>query len=99
METTTNTEPLTTCTTCCRPVGAPFRRHDARGKVVEGCVDESHTGRLCGTSREWHTSDAARAIRRKTAERLSALIGEPMRGYGLPGKLKLVGENRPVRAR
>jgi len=84
------------CSTCGRSAGAPYRRMVA-GKIVEGCVDEFHTGHLHGSSLEWHTSRDGRTIRRRTAEDLSAQVGHPMRGYGLPGKLKLVGENKPVR--
>jgi len=84
------------CSTCGRSPGSPYRRVVA-GKIVEGCVDEFHTGHLHGASLEWHTSRDARAIRRRTAEDLTTMLGEPMRGHGLPGKLKLVGENKPVR--
>lgn len=56
----------TTCTTCNRPVTSPTRRFDDRGRVVQGCVDDSHTGHLMvpSESARWHDRPAARAIRR-----------------------------------
>jgi hypothetical protein len=53
------------CPTCTRPAGAPYRRHDARGIVVEGCVDAHHTAWLVrpSESARWHDREAARGIR------------------------------------
>lgn len=60
-----------TCTTCNCPVTSPWRNFDARGHVVNGCVDSSHTGQLVtpSASADWHNRPDARKIRRAAAFR------------------------------
>lgn len=55
----------TSCPTCCRPAGAPFRVFDDRGRVVSGCVDHFHGGHLVtpSASAGWHGRPEARKIR------------------------------------
>ena len=55
----------TTCPTCTRPSGSPFRVHDSHGKVVNGCVDAFHDDRLVKPSASafWHARPEARKIR------------------------------------
>ena len=63
------------CNTCTRPIDNPYRRFDASGHIVEGCIDDSHTpvaGLLSKSSYEWHFSESAIKIRKATAERLSS---------------------------
>jgi hypothetical protein len=57
-----------TCGTCCRPVGAPYRR-SAAGVVIEGCVDAFH-----GEIDVWSGRPEARAIRARELERLRSLL-------------------------
>ncbi len=66
-------EVRTTCPTCVRPVGAPYRR-SVNGKVVEGCIDECHTGHLYGTSLEWHNRPVAKKLRAETKKRLREIL-------------------------
>jgi len=60
-------ELTTRCHTCNNPASAPYRAYDNRGKVVEGCVDKFHTGRLVTPSESsfWHTRKAAFKIRKE----------------------------------
>lgn len=69
-----------TCVTCGRPVESPYRRHDARGKTIEGCIDESHTGHLYGSSLEWHNRPVAKKFRVDTRNRLREMLRELRRG-------------------
>jgi len=65
-----------TCGTCTRPVGQPFRSHDAIGKIVHGCVDKSHTESLRGvisSSSSWHFRPEAKRIRAAEVRRMRAL--------------------------
>lgn len=57
------------CNTCTRPLASPFRR-SVGGKIVEGCVDDSHTGHIYGESLRWHMRPAAKEIRKASKERL-----------------------------
>jgi len=59
-----------TCNTCTRGAASPFRVYDERGRVVEGCVDDFHTGHLVtpSESARWHNRSEAKAIRRSTAK-------------------------------
>jgi hypothetical protein len=43
------------CPICCRPLDAPWRRYDATGRVIEGCVARAHDGRLItpSSSADW----------------------------------------------
>lgn len=38
------------CPVCGQRAEAPYRRHDERGNVTEGCADACHTGRLVTAS-------------------------------------------------
>ncbi len=59
--------PGVSCPTCGRNASGPYRRWDqATGRVVEGCVDAFHTGKLYGESEAWHSRKVAVAIRRET---------------------------------
>lgn len=64
-----------TCPTCTRSCSNPYRRHDAHGKVIEGCVDACHTGRLVSPSESnrWQNSKAAESIRRRELESLTGM--------------------------
>lgn len=62
------------CTTCGRPVESPYRRSDASGKVIEGCIDDSHTGHLYGASLAWHMRPAAKKLRAETKARLREIL-------------------------
>jgi len=57
-----------TCSTCGRPVGAPYRRYGPSGRVLEGCVDAFHSGNLLRDSKsaKFHARQEARAIRGET---------------------------------
>jgi hypothetical protein len=61
------------CPICGQPAGSPYRSYDSRGKVVQGCVSEFHTGHLVTPSETafWHSSTAAKKVRatNKRAER------------------------------
>lgn len=52
------------CPTCMRKAHSPFRVWNG-GKVVNGCVDEFHTGHLTSPSESsfWHNRPAAKKIR------------------------------------
>jgi hypothetical protein len=65
------------CPICTRPVDNPFRVYDGKGKVVEGCVDECHTGHLVtpSESAHWHNRPEAKKIR-------AALKRGRLHGYG-----------------
>lgn len=60
------------CNTCCRPDSDPFRVFDERGKVINGCVDAVHTGRLVAPSESsrWHNRPEAKQIRKSLRDRL-----------------------------
>lgn len=55
------------CPICGRPANDPWRVHDGRGRVVEGCVGEAHTGHLVSPSESarWHNRPEARELRRR----------------------------------
>lgn len=54
------------CPICCRPAYSPYRRLDTQGKIIEGCVDASHTGKHVpiSESERWHWRPEAIEIRR-----------------------------------
>jgi len=54
-----------TCNTCCHVDHNPWRVYDGRGRVINGCVDVCHTGRLVtpSASASWHGRKEARQIR------------------------------------
>lgn len=67
--------PHANCPTCTRIASAPYRRHDERGKVTEGCIDAFHTDALSGIigeSTAWHFRAEAVAIRRAELKALEA---------------------------
>jgi hypothetical protein len=53
-----------TCPICTRPANSPYVRKDARGHVIEGCVDACHGKHLVidAYSSWWHRKEA-KAIR------------------------------------
>lgn len=64
----------THCPTCGQTRAAPYRRL-VDGKIVEGCIDASHTGHLVpiSASSEWHDRPVARMMRAGTLADLKAL--------------------------
>jgi hypothetical protein len=60
------------CCTCGHAAANPYRRI-AEGKIVEGCIDATHTGHLQPTSSTlaWHDRKQAVAMRRAELARLS----------------------------
>ena len=60
------------CNTCGQPASAPFRRYDARGAILFGCIDDFHTGHLVtpSASSYWHNRPEAKKLRQaRLAER------------------------------
>jgi hypothetical protein len=53
------------CPICCQPAAAPYRRHDARGVIFEGCVASFHTGHLVpmSESARWHNRPESKRCR------------------------------------
>lgn len=62
------------CTTCGRDPGSPYRRSDQRGKIIEGCIDDAHTGHIYGTSLRWHMRPAAKQLRKESKARLKEIL-------------------------
>lgn len=57
------------CCTCGHPRSAPYRsRH--KGRIVEGCIDASHSGWVRGEDQAWHERPQAVAHREETARHL-----------------------------
>lgn len=54
------------CLICGRKPESPYRVYDDRGKVINGCVSQAHTGHLVQISESsfWHNRAAAKDIRR-----------------------------------
>lgn len=63
------------CPTCTRAPGDPFRRHDETGKIIMGCIDAIHTGKLPVPSETnfWHMRKEALDIRRRELKRLKQI--------------------------
>lgn len=61
------------CAICGRPTDAPYRRYDATGRVIEGCIAAEHHGRLIGESARWHNRVAAAHHRRAVLAHLESL--------------------------
>lgn len=61
------------CTTCARSAGDPYRRR-VGGKIVEGCIDDAHTGHLYGESLRWHMRPEAKSYRASAKSRLRELL-------------------------
>jgi hypothetical protein len=61
------------CNTCGNSAFSPYRVYDEYGKVIEGCVDEIHTGHLVTPSESsfWHTRKEAIKIRRDSQKHLT----------------------------
>ncbi len=59
-----------TCSTCSRPVDAPWRLRSFDGRLVEGCVDAAHDGHLSGENAAWHNRPEARRLRANVTRRL-----------------------------
>ncbi len=55
------------CNVCTQPAGAPFRRYDANGTVLYGCIDDFHTGHLVtpSASSYWHNRPEAKKLRQQ----------------------------------
>lgn len=60
------------CRICCRPLAAPARQFDARGKVVLGCVAADHDGHLVPLSESlrWHNRPEAKKLRKAQRDAL-----------------------------
>lgn len=71
------TEPK--CTTCGRPASSPYRR-SVGGKIVEGCIDDVHTGHLYGSSLEWHNRPSAKEFRKTVKARIKEMLKGAPRG-------------------
>jgi hypothetical protein len=69
------------CNTCTQPAGTPFRRYDARGAILYGCIDDFHTGHLVTPSASsfWHNRPEAKKMRQAMATKRKAL-GKKSRG-------------------
>lgn len=64
-----------TCRTCCKPLAAPYRVYDERGRAIQGCVAVDHDGHIHGyESVRWHNRTEAKAIRRATAQHLRTIL-------------------------
>ena len=63
------------CNICGRPATLPYRVHDARGKIVQGCIDDFHTGHLVvpSESASWHYRPAAKKWRAEMKRRAKTL--------------------------
>ena len=65
-----------TCPSCTHGAHAPYRRQDASGKIVEGCIDAFHGPAFAGALTEssaWHMRPEAIEWRKKTLADLRAL--------------------------
>jgi hypothetical protein len=63
------------CPTCLRPVNNPYRRI-VDGRIVEGCIDDTHTGRIPAASNTgaWHNRPVAKAHRRAVKVRRREIL-------------------------
>jgi hypothetical protein len=63
------------CNTCGQPASAPFRRYDARGAILYGCIDDFHTGHLVtpSASSSWHNRPEAKKLRQERLVEQKAL--------------------------
>lgn len=73
------------CTTCGRSAASPYRR-SVGGKIVEGCIDDAHTGHLYGDSLRWHMRPEAKAFRASMKSRLRELLKPMTRSRAHMGK-------------
>jgi hypothetical protein len=60
------------CPTCGKGAYNPFRLHGTDGKIVAGCIDAFHDGKLVpiSTSAEWHNRKQAKEMRAESLKRL-----------------------------
>ena len=68
-----------TCPTCTRAASNPYRRVLGGGKVVEGCIDASHSPHLEGivsSSGVWHFRAEAIGLRKAELSRLTQYVKE-----------------------
>lgn len=75
---TITNDPSAHCPTCTRRLDQPSYRKDARGHVIDGCVDAAHTGHVSGELYRWHARPVARSIRAEANKSLRALGIRPM---------------------
>ena len=67
---------LERCLTCFRDPADPFRSRDETGRILNGCVDAAHDGRLTPISSDatWHYTKDAKAIRRANLKHTPAAL-------------------------
>ena len=67
------------CPTCCCPRDTPYRSRSGGGsRIVEGCIDASHTADLSERApsdddRLWHEREEAQALRAKELLRMKRI--------------------------
>jgi hypothetical protein len=71
------------CPTCTRGKYDPFRRHDERGKVIMGCIDDYHTGHLTliSESNNWHNRKDAKRWRTAAKKHAKLVAGKTIHDY------------------
>jgi hypothetical protein len=53
-----------TCPLCGRAPNSPgMQARNERGRMVQGCVDEFHTGHVFGEAARWHNRPEAKKLR------------------------------------
>lgn len=65
------TQQTETCRTCLKPANAPFRRfHRMTGEILDGCIDNFHSGHLPAMSNTsaWHNRPEAKRLRAEVAK-------------------------------
>ncbi len=73
-----------TCRTCCKPLSAPYRVYDERGRAIQGCVAADHDGHVHGyESVRWHNRPEAKAIRKATADHLKTILAPKRRNRAI----------------
>lgn len=70
------TQLIDKCSTCFKHKSDPARSYDENGKIINGCVDEYHTGELVvpSASARWHY--------RQEAVKIRAITKRGRLGYG-----------------
>lgn len=81
--------PNAICGTCGRRANDPFRSYDQNGKIVHGCIDDTHTGHLVtpSASSAWHNRPEAKKHRAAIKKHLGSLG----RGRRNPGIMEIAG--------
>jgi hypothetical protein len=69
---TTNETMGDRCNTCCRAASAPYRRTDAAGNVIEGCVAKAHDAHADA----WHMRPSAVWQRADYDAHVRTILGE-----------------------